>query len=636
MSAGLLAGLVDTVKMCREHAQLGNYPTSLVYYDGAMQQLSSYIRSLIDPSAKSKWARVKDELAAECALVRELQQQLMVFKQPPGSQKDAAMAFLSPQQGPASGSYASAHPSTPDDQPVGGGPGHRGGEAFVVNYAANQPQLRTPDHFGNNGPFMHNNNNMMHNNNNAQNQDRDPDVWPPPTAEPPQYKYRQPAGRNNVGNNNNYNNVGAPSWARPTVASHAGVPQRKAVTPSKAPSAAGIQGRGMGGGRAPVAGAAKPESNRRQSMGAAVPNRNARGGQNGNNSNANNANANNNNGGNVEGDPNAEGAAVGARKKGTFPAAAGERDMAEMIERDILESACKTKWEDIAGLRDAKSLLEEAVVLPLWAPELFQGIRRPWRGVLMYGPPGTGKTLLARAIATECGTTFFNVSAATLESKYRGESEKMVRLLFEMARYYAPSTIFIDEIDGLFGKRGGEHEHEASRRMKNEMLTQMEGIHSNATNPGEGETEENPQSKIVMVLAATNHPWDLEDALIRRLEKRVYIPLPDDEAREELVRINLRSEKLADDIDMKQIAARCKGYSGSDITTLCRDACMSAMRRVIKGLRPEEIRALPKEQLKDSPVMMQDLIEACEKVNPSVGEESLTRYKEWADKHGSV
>lgn len=141
-----------------------------------------------------------------------------------------------------------------------------------------------------------------------------------------------------------------------------------------------------------------------------------------------------------------------------------------MLERDMIEKNPNVKFEDIADLSETKKTLQEAVLLPILIPNFFKGIRRPWKGILMYGPPGTGKTMLAKAVATLGKTTFFNVSASSLASKWRGESEKLVRILFDMARFYGPSTIFFDEIDAIGSSRGGSGEHEASRKVKAELL----------------------------------------------------------------------------------------------------------------------------------------------------------------------
>ena len=147
-----------------------------------------------------------------------------------------------------------------------------------------------------------------------------------------------------------------------------------------------------------------------------------------------------------------------------------DRELIQTLERDVIERNPNVSFDDIASLLEAKKILQEAVLLPILMPHYFKGIRRPWKGVLMFGPPGTGKTMLAKAVATQGKTTFFNISASSLSSKWRGESEKLVRILFEMARFYAPTTIFMDEIDAIAGSRGGAGEHEASRRVKAELL----------------------------------------------------------------------------------------------------------------------------------------------------------------------
>uniref|UniRef100_A0A336MBH7 Katanin p60 ATPase-containing subunit A1 n=1 Tax=Culicoides sonorensis TaxID=179676 RepID=A0A336MBH7_CULSO len=284
-------------------------------------------------------------------------------------------------------------------------------------------------------------------------------------------------------------------------------------------------------------------------------------------------------------------------KMKVFNSTGYESHLVDTLEKDILQRHPNVYWHDVAGLNEAKAILQEAVVLPVIMPDFFKGIRRPWKGVLMVGPPGTGKTMLAKAVATECGTTFFNVSSSTLTSKYRGESEKLVRLLFEMARFYAPSTIFIDEIDSLCCARGSDSEHEASRRFKAELLIQMDGL--------SGMHDE----KIIMVLAATNHPWDIDEAFRRRFEKRVFIGLPDDETRAALLKLCLKGVNVASDLDLKSVAEKLKGFTGSDITNVCRDASMMNMRRRIVGKSPAEIKLIKREEV-DLPVTAQDFDEA--------------------------
>uniref|UniRef100_G1MZ41 Katanin p60 ATPase-containing subunit A-like 2 n=1 Tax=Meleagris gallopavo TaxID=9103 RepID=G1MZ41_MELGA len=275
------------------------------------------------------------------------------------------------------------------------------------------------------------------------------------------------------------------------------------------------------------------------------------------------------------------------------------RELATVVSKDIYLHNPNVKWDDIIGLDAAKRLVKEAVVYPIRYPQLFTGILSPWKGLLLYGPPGTGKTLLAKAVATECNTTFFNISASTIVSKWRGDSEKLVRnlrgfwdpqptqstypllsykVLFELARYHAPSTIFLDELESVMSQRGtiSGGEHEGSRRMKTELLVQMDGLARS--------------DDLVFVLAASNLPWELDSAMLRRLEKRILVDLPNQEARQAMIQhwlpplSNSGGVELRTDLDYSLLGQETDGYSGSDIKLVCKEAAMRPVRKVFDAL----------------------------------------------------
>jgi len=308
------------------------------------------------------------------------------------------------------------------------------------------------------------------------------------------------------------------------------------------------------------------------------------------------------------------------RKAGLPPTMAANaelRELAGWLQRDMIQRNPNVRWDDIAELGGVKRVLKESLVMPLRYPEYFTGLLKPWKGVLVYGPPGTGKTLLAKAVATECNTTFFNISASSIVSKWRGDSEKLVRVLFELARHYSPSTIFIDEIDALMGSRG-DGEHEGSRRMKTELLVQMDGLLSS--------------SEQVFLLAATNLPWELDMALLRRLEKRVYVPFPTATAREWMIRRLLPPERLQSSKNVQVIAERTEGYSGSDITLVCKEAAMRPLRRLLANIDAHPNPHGPPPQ--PGPITTDDIEAALNAVRPSVSG-LVQRYADWEGEFGS-
>ena len=317
-----------------------------------------------------------------------------------------------------------------------------------------------------------------------------------------------------------------------------------------------------------------------------------------------------------------------------------DSELIAMLEREVVDTNPKVSFDDIAELEQAKHALQEAVLLPLAMPNFFKGIRRPWRGVLLYGPPGTGKTMLAKALATKGETTFFNVHSSSFASKWRGESEKLVRILFEMARYYAPTTIFIDEVDSLCSKRGGGNEGDGSRRVKAELLVQMEGVSSNTSAGANEQNKDKDQRQLVTVMGATNRPWDLDEALRRRFEKRIYIPLPNEKGRQQLFYLNTKKIDIAKNVDAGKLVSLTKGYSGADISNVCREAALMPLRRELLANKGKNLEDLVKSQdfrtRIRAPITMSDFEKAIENISKSVSEIDLQEYDKWTKEFSSV
>jgi spastin len=226
--------------------------------------------------------------------------------------------------------------------------------------------------------------------------------------------------------------------------------------------------------------------------------------------------------------------------------------------------------------------------------------------------------MIAKAVATECSATFFSISASSLVSKYVGDSEKLVRVLFEVAREKQPSVIFMDEIDSILSKRSAE-EHEASRRLKTEWLIQFDGIQAQKM---EGER--------ILVIGATNRPMDLDEAALRRLHKRIYVPLPDFDTRIQLFQKLLKSNKHSlSTANFIEISKLTDGYSCSDIRNLAADAAQEAVRE----LSSEQLQRISVSNIRG--IHLDDFVAAMGKIRPSVSESSLKMYEKWNGEFGT-
>ncbi|XP_024153568.1 spastin [Oryzias melastigma] len=291
--------------------------------------------------------------------------------------------------------------------------------------------------------------------------------------------------------------------------------------------------------------------------------------------------------------------------------------LANLIMNEIVDRGSSVRFDDIAGQALAKQALQEIVILPALRPELFTGLRAPARGLLLFGPPGNGKTMLAKAVAAESNATFFNISAASLTSKYVGEGEKLVRALFAVARELQPSVIFIDEVDSLLCERR-EGEHDSSRRLKTEFLIEFDGVQSGGDDR-------------VLVMGATNRPQELDEAVLRRFAKRIYVSLPDEKTRFTLLKnlLGKHGNPLSTN-ELTHLSKLTAGFSGSDLTSLAKDAALGPIRE----LGPDQVRNMSASEVRN--IKKKDFEDSLKRIKPTVSPATLDMYAKWNKEFGDT
>lgn len=275
-------------------------------------------------------------------------------------------------------------------------------------------------------------------------------------------------------------------------------------------------------------------------------------------------------------------------------------------------------WDDIGGLEKIKKTIHNSIVVTYsQKPEKVK--IEGWNRILLYGPPGTGKTLLAAATSNELDATFFNVKVGSIESKWFGESPKILRSVFETAREKEPSVIFFDEVDSIACSRS-QSESDGRRALLGTLLYELDGL-------------KKERGEFVLTLTATNVPWDLDFALISKCEKRIYVPLPDFETREKILQIHLQKKGFEVNADMKHLAEKTNGYSGRDIRTLCLDAVNNMIEEINPDMwKPRPLEEIKKYKLKIRPLTEKDFENALSRIKPAATPEMIKRYEEWGEK----
>ena len=298
----------------------------------------------------------------------------------------------------------------------------------------------------------------------------------------------------------------------------------------------------------------------------------------------------------------------------------------QYIKENLMQRNKETlpSWEDIGGLEETKNTIKESIVLA-YARKPDRVEIEGWRNILLFGPPGTGKTLLAAATAKGLDAAFFNVKAGQVLSKYYGESPKIVNALFDVAREEAPSVIFFDELDSIALSRGAEID-EVTRRVLSSLLTELDGLSGGK------------KGEFVLFLASTNTPWDIDDAVISRFEKRIYVPLPDEYARRGILRIQLAKKGFEFD-DYDWLVEKTEGYSGRDIKVLCKEGVYNMVRELnpdVADVADEGLEEIKKYEIKTRRLTKKDFEHALERMKPATTEEMVRRYEEWNERFGAM
>jgi SpoVK/Ycf46/Vps4 family AAA+-type ATPase len=276
----------------------------------------------------------------------------------------------------------------------------------------------------------------------------------------------------------------------------------------------------------------------------------------------------------------------------------------------------KIKWADIGGLDDTKK--EIKIAYGIATRTTPSGIELSnLRGILFYGPPGTGKTLLAAATSSSLNATFFNVVVSSMLSKWFGESSKLITELYNQGREKAPSVVFLDECDALCASRDSEG-HGASHQMLTTFLSEFDGL------AGKG------SKKFVLTVGATNKPWLLDDAVLSRFERKIYIPLPDAQARQAILEIHTLKKGHKIDFNLADLVQKTEGYSGRELEQVTREAVFRMLTQVNPELEDLNEESGKGQELKVRPLQKSDFDTALGKIKPQTSAESLKRYAEWA------